>query len=35
MPVKVVLDDLGLQSFPKTRGGKYIHIVVPLSRKRG
>jgi bifunctional non-homologous end joining protein LigD len=31
--LRVVLDELGLQSFPKTSGGKGFHIVVPLVRR--
>jgi bifunctional non-homologous end joining protein LigD len=33
--VKVVLDELGLTSFPKTSGGKGFHIIVPLTRRQG
>jgi bifunctional non-homologous end joining protein LigD len=33
--LKVVLDELGLISYPKTSGGKGFHIVVPLSRRQG
>ncbi|NRO95591.1 DNA ligase D [Paraburkholderia sp. NMBU_R16] len=33
--LKVVLDEVGLRSFPKTSGGKGFHIVVPLTRRQG
>jgi len=33
--LKVVLDEIGLRSFPKTSGGKGFHIVVPLTRRQG
>ncbi|MDR6484656.1 DNA ligase D [Paraburkholderia terricola] len=33
--VKVVLDELGLVSYPKTSGGKGFHITVPLTRRQG
>ena len=33
--VKLVLDEIGLKSFPKTSGGKGFHIVVPLTRRQG
>jgi bifunctional non-homologous end joining protein LigD len=31
--VRALLDDLGLPSFPKTTGGKGIHVMVPLDRR--
>lgn len=31
--LKTVLNELGLQSFPKTSGGKGVGVVVPLARK--
>jgi bifunctional non-homologous end joining protein LigD len=31
--VKELLDGLGLQSFPKTSGGKGFHVLVPLDRR--
>jgi bifunctional non-homologous end joining protein LigD len=33
--VKLVLDEVGLQSFAKTSGGKGFHVVVPLTRRQG
>lgn len=32
---KVLLDEVGLQSFIKTSGGKGYHIVIPLTRRQG
>ena len=31
--VKELLDGLGLESFPKTSGGKGFHVLVPLDRR--
>jgi len=31
--LKELLDNLGLQSFPKTSGGKGFHVLVPLDRR--
>lgn len=31
--VRSLLDDLGLPSYPKTTGGKGIHVMVPLDRR--
>ena len=33
--LKVVLDELGLASFPQTSGGKGFHISVPLTHSQG
>jgi bifunctional non-homologous end joining protein LigD len=33
--LKVVFDEIGLRSFPKTSGGKGLHVVVPLTRRQG
>jgi len=33
--LKVVLDEIGLRSFPETSGGKGFHVVVPLTRRQG
>jgi len=33
--LKGALDSLELQSFPKTSGGKGIHVVVPIARRSG
>src|SRR6185437_7861937 len=33
--LKVVLDELGLRSFPETSGGKGFHVIVPLTRRQG
>jgi bifunctional non-homologous end joining protein LigD len=32
--LKLVLDELGLVSFPKTSGGNGLHIIVPLTQKQ-
>ncbi len=31
--VKAVLDDLGLEGFPKTTGSRGIHVLVPIARR--
>jgi bifunctional non-homologous end joining protein LigD len=33
--VRAFLTDLGLKSFPKTTGGKGVHVVVPIDRRTG
>ncbi|HET8569591.1 MAG TPA: DNA ligase D [Candidatus Limnocylindria bacterium] len=31
--VKAILDDMGLESFPKTTGSRGIHVLVPIARR--
>jgi bifunctional non-homologous end joining protein LigD len=33
LEVRAFLADLGLESFPKTTGGKGVHVVVPINRR--
>lgn len=35
MELRELLDDLGLESFPKLTGGKGLHIMVPVTRRSG
>src|SRR3989304_579153 len=33
MTVRRILDDLGLEGFPKTTGSRGIHVLVPVARR--
>ena len=35
MTVKAILDEMGLEGFPKTTGSRGIHVLVPVARKYG
>lgn len=35
LDLREILDDLGLESFPKLTGGKGMHLVVPIERRTG
>ena len=35
LDLREVLDELGLESFPKLTGGKGLHLVVPIERRSG